>query len=121
MTDASNDKAMPGDAVTPETAAPSDKALSRRLFMFKTALGAAALAAVGTVAAPTTAEAQRLRVTDSDPYDAEGRGRGRYIRRRGTDNDPYDAEGRGRVRTYRRRARVTDNDPRDPRGGGRGW
>lgn len=100
---------------------PARDPLDRRLFMFKTLLGAAAVTTAATVTPSTPAEAQRLRVTDSDPYDREGRGRGRYVRRRGTDADPYDAEGRGRVRVYRRRVRVTDNDPRDPRGGGRGW
>ena len=95
----------------------ADQGLDRRLFFFKTLLGAATIATAASVTTSTPAEAQRLRVTDSDPYDREGRGRGRYVRRRGTDADPYDAEGRGRVRVYRRRVRVTDNDPRDPRGG----
>jgi hypothetical protein len=107
--------------VADSSAATTAPGLDRRLFFFKTLLGAATIATAATVTTSTPAEAQRLRVTDSDPYDREGRGRGRFVRRRGTDNDPYDAEGRGRVRVYRRRVRSTDNDPRDPRGRGRGW
>lgn len=98
------------------------KVLDRRLFFFKTLAGAATLVVPAAVATSQPAEAQRLRVTDSDPHDREGRGRGRFVRRRGTDSDPYDDPGRGRrTRVIRRRVRVTDNDPRDPRGGGRGW
>jgi hypothetical protein len=121
MSEATHDQGIQQDAAAPDTADTTPTVPSRRLFMFKTLLGAATLASLGAVIAPAPAEAQRLRVTDSDPYDSEGRGRGRYVRRRGTDRDPYDAEGGGRMRVYRRRARVTDNDPRDPRGGGRGW
>ncbi len=100
---------------------PASRPLDRRLFVFKTLAGAATLVVPGAVVTAQPAEAQRLRVTDSDPYDREGRGRGRFVRRRGTDSDPYDDPGRGRVRVIRRRVRVTDNDPRDPRGRGRGW
>lgn len=104
----------------PETDA-GPTSLDRRLFFFRTLAGAATLAAPAVLVTAQPAEAQRLRVTDSDPYDREGRGRGRYVRRRGTDSDPYDDPGRGRARVYRRPVRVTDNDPRDPRGRGRGW
>ncbi len=110
-------KVDPAAPATPSEAAP----FGRRLFIFKTLLGAVALTQIASMATSEPAQAQRLRVTDSDPRDGEGRGRGAYVRRRGTDNDPYDAQGRGRVRTYRRPVRVTDNDPRDGRGRGRGW
>ena len=115
------DSTMESPSTETQATEAADKPLDRRLFFFKTLLGAATLATTATIATSTPAEAQRLRVTDSDPYDREGRGSSRYVRRRGTDRDPYDAEGRGRVRVYRRRVRITDNDPRDPRGGGRGY
>jgi hypothetical protein len=115
------------DTIKPTNDTPADGStetgalLDRRLFFFKTLAGAATVVMPVAVATSQPAEAQRLRVTDSDPYDREGRGRGRFVRRRGTDNDPFDDPGRGRVRTYRRNVRVTDNDPRDRRGRGRGW
>lgn len=96
--------------------------LNRRLFFFKTVLGAATIATAASVVTSAPAEAQYLRRgTDNDPYDPRGGGRLRPVRRRVTDNDPYDAEGRGRGhrRVYRRR--VTDNDPYDARGRGRGY
>lgn len=97
--------------------------LNRRLFFFKTVLGAATIAATASVVTSAPAEAQYMlrRGTDNDPYDPRGGGRLRPVRRRVTDNDPYDAEGRGRGhrRVYRRR--VTDNDPYDARGRGRGY
>ena len=117
MTDTPRDVPAIDDPKTDAEAKPFD----RRLFFFKTLAGAATLAVPAVMTTAQPAEAQRLRVTDSDPYDREGRGRGRFVRRRGTDNDPYDDPGRGRVRVYRRPVRITDNDPRDPRGRGRGW
>ena len=74
-----------------------DPRLTRRLLVAKVAGGVGLVAA--TVAVPETAEAQyRTGITDNDPSDGPGRGRGGY---RGgytgrTDRDPYDGPGRGR-------------------------
>lgn len=118
-------------AISSEPLAPNtpsdDPRLSRRLFVFRTLFGAAAATMIGTAATTVTATpaAAQRRVTDNDPNDPEGRGRG-YIaprRRRVTDNDPHDPEGRGRgyARPVVRRRSITDSDPYDAAGRGRGY
>jgi hypothetical protein len=94
------------EAESPDVAGPLD----RRLFVFRSALGAA------SVVGATPAEAQYVvrRVTDRDPYDRAGRRV--VVRRRITDRDPTDAPGRGRGRVVRRVRRVTDRDPFDRAG-----
>lgn len=103
------------EAESPDVAGPLD----RRLFVFRSALGAAAALALGgaaSVVGATPAEAQYVvrRVTDRDPYDRAGRRV--VVRRRITDRDPTDAPGRGRGRVVRRVRRVTDRDPFDRAG-----
>lgn len=72
-------------------------------------LGAGLAGAAGIAAlAPGKAEAQ---VTDRDPYDPAGRGRGCPG---WSDSDPNDPAGCGR------RTGITDSDPNDPAGRGRG-
>lgn len=129
--------------------------LGRRLLVLRVlTIGGAAGAAAPALAAPPRAATPEGAatpaipvITDNDPSDAAGYGRGRgyypqpYYRppppyRRGvTDNDPYDAAGQGRGGYYRPPPPppryyapppqpyrgVTDNDPSDPPGRGRGW
>lgn len=72
-------------------------------------LGGALIGAAGLAAAiPQRAEAQ---VTDRDPSDPAGRGRGCPG---WSDSDPSDPAGCGR------RTGITDSDPSDPAGRGRG-
>ncbi|UJR85294.1 hypothetical protein [Sandaracinus amylolyticus] len=103
----------------------TDRPMGRRSSI--AVLGGAILGAAGIAAAvsPQRAEAQ---VTDRDPSDPAGRGRGcpgwsdsdpsdpgGCGRRTGlTDSDPSDAAGRGRGRRS-----CSDADPYDPAGGGR--
>lgn len=119
MTDTTN--------VPAEGSQPGDDRLNRRLFFVRGLAGIVTATLVGTAATvvtPELAAAQRRRVTDSDPSDLEGRGRGwqqRPRRRAVTDNDPYDAAGAGRGwRQPVRRRSVTDSDPYDRAGRGRG-
>ncbi|WP_198373164.1 hypothetical protein [Roseomonas rosulenta] len=121
--------------------------LGRRLLVVRVAtLGAAAAPLAGCVVAPpgpvyapgpvrtglTDADPSdgpgqgrggyraRTGVTDSDPNDGPGQGRGGYRARTGlTDADPNDGPGQGRGGGYRRQ--VSDSDPRDAPGRGRGW
>ena len=93
---------------TPEGGNPKP-VLSRRLLVTR----GAAVAGVG-VMLPGVAGAQSG-ITDSDPNDGPGRGRGGN-RPRASDNDPRDAAGRGRGSSRG----TTDNDPRDGAGAGRG-
>ncbi len=88
--------------------------LTRRLLVGRGAV------AVGVVAAlPGAANAQRTGLTDNDPNDGPGRGRGSGgYRTNTTDNDPRDGAGRGRGGAPPRSA--TDNDPNDGAGRGRG-
>ncbi len=90
-------------------------------------MGGATLGAVaiigGTVAA-TPAEAQRCTDRDGGRY-SDPVGRGRWCRRRRrrtgiTDRDPHDPVGNGRGRRRRYGSGITDSDPGDPVGNGRG-
>jgi len=90
--------------------------LTRRLLVMRGA--SVAGIGAGLAALPGEAQAQRSGLTDNDPSDGPGRGRGSGGYRTGaTDNDPNDGQGQGRG--TQRRA-VTDNDPRDGAGQGRG-
>jgi hypothetical protein len=87
--------------------------VGRRLLVLRLATPAAAAALV--VAAPAPAEAQRYTgITDRDPSDPPGGGRG--FRTGITDSDPSDPPGGGRGRA---RTGLTDSDPSDPAGDGR--
>jgi len=92
--------------------------VSRRSFISKV-IGGAMIGTVAVIAPTAPAEAQ---ITDSDPYDPVGRGRGRRRYRSGiTDRDPSDPVGNGRGRRRRRyTSGITDRDPYDPVGNGRG-
>lgn len=57
-------------------------------------------------------------ITDADPSDPPGAGRGGFRRVGITDNDPSDPPGAGRGRRY---TGITDRDPSDRAGYGRGW
>lgn len=95
---------------------PSDPRLSRRLIVARAAGGAGLFAAA---AIPGEAAAQR-NVTDADPRDAAGRGRGSgggQYRTNATDSDPRDAAGRGRGTGSS--TGYTDRDPTDGPGRGR--
>jgi hypothetical protein len=97
--------------------------LGRRLTVLRIAgLGAGAVALPGCVVAPQPVHAPRpvrTGLTDADPNDGPGMGRGGTRRRTGvTDADPRDGPGQGRGRARRQ---VTDSDPRDAPGRGRGW
>jgi len=87
--------------------------LGRRLLVLRLATPVAAAAAVVS-AAP--AQAQRYTgLTDRDPSDSPGYGRG--ARTGISDADPSDPPGGGRGRP---RTGISDADPTDPPGGGRG-
>ncbi len=110
---------------------PRDPRLGRRLLVVQVAGIGAALATAGAAEAATRQPAPQAGdvpqpvvpvVTDSDPSDSPGYGRGRPYRRT-TDSDPYDAAGAGRGGYYAPppRRSVTDSDPYDAAGGGRGY
>ncbi len=86
----------------------------RRSFLARI-LGTTALGgATGVITGGSTAR----QVTDSDPTDPVGRGRGGSTGI--TDRDPSDPSGRGRGTSGHPQTGVTDSDPTDPVGGGRG-
>lgn len=128
-----DDTIRAGTAV-PDADAPAkapDHRLSRRLVIVKFAGLAATPALAGCVVAPQPvyAPAPVVRgtgITDSDPNDGPGQGRGGYrAPARGTgytDSDPNDGPGNGRGPYGRGRARTgyTDSDPNDGPGYGRG-
>lgn len=97
--------------------------LKRRMLVLKLAsVGAAAPALAGCVVAPQPVYAPRgTGITDADPADGPGMGRGGYrgpARTGYTDADPGDGPGQGRGSSRRQ---VSDSDPRDAPGRGRGW
>ena len=72
---------------------------------------------VAGVGAPGRPEAlRRPVVTDHDPSDEAGWGRGRPAYRQVTDSDPHDGAGQGTGRAYTSGRFVTDIDPVDTRG-----
>ncbi|WP_296818504.1 hypothetical protein [Brevundimonas sp.] len=74
--------------------------------------------ALGGAAGIITGGASARQVTDSDPTDPAGRGRGGSTGI--TDRDPTDPIGRGRGTSGQGQTGITDSDPTDPVGGGRG-
>jgi hypothetical protein len=101
----------------------TNEGVNRRSFLGRVA-GGAALIGAGAVIGTTPAAAQSG-ITDADPVDGAGNGRGAPNRRRTglNDDDPVDNAGwgRGAVRaTGRRRTGINDADPRDATGYGRG-
>lgn len=92
----------------------ADDRLTRRLLLVHALAGAAGTAVAVSTARP--ASAQRSGITDTDPGDPEGNGRG-GPQRGITDQDPDDPAGQGRGGPQRG---VTDQDPTDPPGRGRG-
>jgi hypothetical protein len=119
MADSTRDAA---DAPPPAPANEARPPLGRRLLMLNLAAGATAATTAAPAAAiePTPAQ-YRTGLSDADPNDAPGYGRGGYRGRPRTglnDGDPNDPAGYGRG--YRR-GNVTDSDPSDAAGRGRGW
>ncbi|MCS6891491.1 MAG: hypothetical protein NZN45_07735 [Rhodovarius sp.] len=94
----------------------------RRLLVVKlSALGALPVAAQGPKSG--FREPPGTGVTDTDPTDAPGRGRGMGPRQGGiSDADPTDppGQGRGRARPPAPQREASDSDPTDPPGQGRG-
>jgi hypothetical protein len=86
----------------------------RRLTLLKLAVVPAAAALSACV--PAGGPVYRTGISDADPTDPPGAGRG-VVRTGISDSDPTDPPGGGRgvVRTG-----ITDSDPSDPPGGGRG-
>ncbi|MBY0338617.1 MAG: hypothetical protein K2X11_18525 [Acetobacteraceae bacterium] len=114
----------------------AEERLSRRLLVLR--LGALGGTAATTAACvpnqpmPVTyvpvappAYARGTGITDSDPSDGPGQGRGGFRSGTGyTDRDPSDGPGRGRGpygRPVQGVTGVTDRDPSDGPGRGRGW
>ncbi|WP_237217773.1 hypothetical protein, partial [Falsiroseomonas oryziterrae] len=101
--------------------------LKRRLFVLRlAALGGATSATAACVpqqqpvyyAPPQAFAPGRTGISDADPSDPPGGGRGGHRGSGVTDNDPSDAPGFGRGVV--RRTGISDADPSDPPGGGRG-
>ena len=91
----------------------------RRLILRSGIFGAAVLATAACVPAQPVYQ-RSSGVTDADPNDGPGNGRGGVRRSSGvTDSDPNDGPGRGRG-GYRGGGGVTDRDPNDGPGRGRG-
>lgn len=111
------------DAPENDSEAKTTAPLGRRLLVLRlAALGGATAATAGCVVAgppqPVYAPA-RVAVSDADPSDAPGRGRGGHRGSGVSDSDPSDAPGfgRGGQRVY---GGVSDADPSDAPGRGRG-
>ena len=101
----------------------NDEKLGRRRLVVKLgAVGAVTLGAAACVPAqPVYVQPSGTGLTDADPNDGPGNGRGgaRVYRGTGTtDSDPNDGPGRGRG-GYRGGRGVTDSDPNDGPGRGR--
>jgi hypothetical protein len=86
----------PGDVAAAATDAKAEKSpFERRVFIFKAAFFLSGVAALGY----SYYRQQRIReMTDNDPYDPRGGGKG----------------------SRRTKAGISDNDPNDPEGGGKG-
>ncbi len=98
----------------------------RRLLVLRATglVGAAAL--TGCIQVPAGNNAYRTGLSDSDPSDDPGQGRGNRgysPQQRSTgvsDSDPSDGLGQGRGTAYRGSSGRNDNDPNDAPGRGRG-
>jgi len=100
----------------------NDEKLGRRRLVLKLGtIGAVTLGAAGCVPVqPVYVQPGGTGLTDADPNDGPGRGRGGYRGGGGvTDSDPNDGPGRGRG-GYRGGSGITDRDPNDGPGRGRG-
>ena len=124
MTERDATKGAPPAEMTDTAAEPTRKALGRRLLVLRiaTAGGAIAAAAPAAEALEPTLAQYRTGLTDSDPNDSPGYGRGyRGSPRTGlTDSDPNDGAGQGRGYRGAPRTGITDADPNDGAGNGRG-
>ncbi len=100
--------------------------LSRRLLVLRAVtLGGTGTALSACVPPPAYYPQPVVRgtgITDADPNDGPGNGRGGGYRRGTgiTDADPNDGPGNGRGGGYRRGTGITDADPNDGPGNGRG-
>ena len=116
MSEDSKDK--PGSIEQRSGAKPEAPRLGRRLFIFR---AGAFLTGTTALTVANTQSARAQGVTDQDPSDPEGQGRGGGTGV--TDQDPSDPEGQGRGGGGRGGGGgVTDRDmnPGDPAGQGRG-
>ena len=84
-----------------------------------TGCGPAALTSGAQLMGGVAQPVGRTGVSDADPSDPPGRGRGGHRGSGVTDSDPSDQPGFGRG-GMRRSSGVSDSDPSDPPGGGRG-
>jgi hypothetical protein len=125
----SNDEPTGADPGSPTGADPAAPPLRRRLFVLRlAALGGASAATAACVPqqGPVVYVPQpnyapgRVAISDADPSDAPGRGRGGHRGSGVSDSDPSDAPGFGRG-GQRYSQGVSDNDPSDPPGRGRGY
>jgi hypothetical protein len=98
---------------------PGAPRLGRRLTVLKLAVVPAAAAVAACV--PAAGPVYTTGITDADPVDAPGAGRGGFRRTGITDSDPVDAPGAGRGGRRRIYTGLTDRDPSDSPGYGRGW
>jgi hypothetical protein len=116
---------------------PTNSPLKRRLLVLRLATIGGAASVPGVVAAqgqksgvpdaprapaPQPVPQQRPGVTDSDPSDAPGQGRGGNRAPQGgvNDSDPSDPPGQGRGGNRAPQTGLNDSDPSDPPGQGRG-
>lgn len=118
------DASRTADTAPAQQDSASPPRLGRRLLILNVAAAGTAVASTARAIEPTPVQ-YRTGITDSDPGDGPGYGRGGYrgAPRTGvTDNDPGDGAGQGRG-GYRGAPRtgITDNDPGDGAGQGRGY
>lgn len=101
------------------------KGFRRRLLVLRLAViggASTALSACVPAGQPQYGAPMRTGLSDSDPSDPPGRGRGGHRGSGVTDSDPSDQPGYGRGRGGYRSSGVSDSDPSDPPGRGRrGW
>ena len=99
----------------------NEKLGRRRLVVKLGAMGAVTLGAAGCVPTqPVYVQPGGTGITDRDPNDGPGRGRGGNRGTGVTDSDPSDGPGRGRGVSRSSGTGITDRDPNDGPGRGRG-